>query len=96
MLHVNDMTFRLGDRVLFEKAPLHLPQGRKMGLVGRNGTGKTTLFRMILGDAHPDEGAVRVRPTARIGTVAQEAPSDSRSLLDTVLAADTERSALLA
>ncbi|PIW26103.1 MAG: glycosyl transferase family 1 [Rhodospirillales bacterium CG15_BIG_FIL_POST_REV_8_21_14_020_66_15] len=96
MLHVNDMTFRLGGRVLFEKATLHLPQGRKMGLVGRNGTGKTTLFRMILGDAHPDEGAVRVRPSARIGTVAQEAPSGAASLLDTVLAADTERSALQA
>ena len=96
MLHVNDMTFRLGGRVLFEKATLHLPQGRKMGLVGRNGTGKTTLFRMILGDAHPDEGSVRVRPSARIGTVSQEAPSGATSLLDTVLAADTERSALLA
>ena len=95
MLHVNDMTFRLGGRVLFEKATLHLPQGRKMGLVGRNGTGKTTLFRMILGDAHPDEGSVRVRPSARIGTVTQEAPSGVTSLLDTVLAADTERSALL-
>tara|TARA_R110002074_G_scaffold16909_3_gene56268 strand:- start:1970 stop:3781 length:1812 start_codon:yes stop_codon:yes gene_type:complete len=67
-----------------------------MGLVGRNGTGKTTLFRMILGDAHPDEGSVRVRPSARIGTVTQEAPSGATSLLDTVLAADTERSALLA
>lgn len=96
MLHVNDMTFRLGGRVLFDKATLHLPQGRKMGLVGRNGTGKTTLFRMILGDAHPDEGAVRIRPGVRIGTVAQEAPSSDDSLLDTVLAADTERSALLA
>ena len=96
MLHVNDMTFRLGGRVLFEKATLHLPQGRKMGLVGRNGTGKTTLFRMILGEAHPDEGSVRVRPSARIGTVTQEAPSGATSLLDTVLAADTERSALLA
>jgi ATP-binding cassette subfamily F protein 3 len=95
MLHVNDMTFRLGGRVLFEKATLHLPQGRKMGLVGRNGTGKTTLFRMILGDAHPDEGAVRVRPGVRVGTVAQEAPSGATSLLDTVLAADTERSRLL-
>ncbi|MEQ8506990.1 MAG: ABC-F family ATP-binding cassette domain-containing protein [Rhodospirillales bacterium] len=90
------MTFRLGGRVLFDKATLHLPQGRKMGLVGRNGTGKTTLFRMILGDAHPDEGAVRIRPGVRIGTVAQEAPSSDDSLLDTVLAADTERSALLA
>lgn len=96
MLHVNDMTFRLGGRVLFDKATLHLPQGRKMGLVGRNGTGKTTLFRMILGDAHPDEGAVRIRPGVRIGTVAQEAPSSDDSLLDTVLAADTERSSLLA
>ncbi|MEQ8228011.1 MAG: ABC-F family ATP-binding cassette domain-containing protein [Rhodospirillales bacterium] len=90
------MTFRLGGRVLFDKATLHLPQGRKMGLVGRNGTGKTTLFRMILGDAHPDEGAVRIRPGVRIGTVAQEAPSSDDSLLDTVLAADTERSSLLA
>ena len=96
MLHVNDMTFRLGGRVLFDKATLHLPMGKKMGLVGRNGTGKTTLFRMILGDLHTDAGAVRVRPNARIGTVAQEAPSGSTSLIDTVLAADTERAQLLA
>ncbi len=96
MLHVNDMTFRLGGRVLFDKATLHLPKGKKMGLVGRNGTGKTTLFRMILGDLHTDAGAVRVRPTARIGTVAQEAPSGPTSLIDTVLAADTERAQLLA
>ena len=96
MLHVNDMTFRYGGRTIFETATLHLPKGRKMGLVGRNGTGKSTLFHLILGDLHPDGGAVSVRRGARISTVAQEAPDGPRSLIDTVLASDTERAALLA
>ena len=96
MLHINDMTFRFGGRTLFEQATLHLPKGAKMGLVGRNGAGKTTLFRMILDQLSPDGGAVRVRKGARLGTVSQEAPGGSDSLLATVLAADTERSALLA
>ncbi len=96
MLHVNDLTYRIGDRVLFEHASVAVPLGHKVGLVGRNGSGKTTLFRLITGELSIDGGDIRVRKGARIGTVAQEAPAGSENLLETVLAADTERAGLLA
>jgi ATP-binding cassette, subfamily F, member 3 len=95
MLHINDLTYRIGGRVLFDAASVALPAGHKAGLVGRNGTGKTTLFNLILGELHPDDGSTSIRKNARIGTVAQEAPGGETSLVDAVLAADTERSALL-
>ncbi|MBC8267720.1 MAG: ABC-F family ATP-binding cassette domain-containing protein [Rhodospirillaceae bacterium] len=95
MLHINDLTYRIGGRVLFDGASVALPAGHKAGLVGRNGTGKTTLFNLILGELHPDGGTTSIRKNARIGTVAQEAPGGETSLVDAVLAADTERSALL-
>jgi len=95
MLHVNDLVYRIGGRTLFDGATLHVPAGHKMGLVGRNGTGKTTLFKLILGELSPDDGAVRVRKGMRVGTVAQEAPGGADSLIEHVLAADTERAELL-
>ncbi|MCB2103010.1 MAG: ABC-F family ATP-binding cassette domain-containing protein, partial [Rhodobacterales bacterium] len=96
MLHINDLTYRIGGRTLFEGASVVVPMGHKVGLVGANGTGKTTLFRLICGAAAPDSGTIQVRARARVGQVAQEAPAGPESLLDTVLAADTERAALLA
>ena len=96
MLHINDITYRIGARVLLEQATLAVAAGQKIGLVGRNGSGKTTLFRLILGEQSPDDGSISVNRRARLGTVAQEAPSGPESLLDTVLAADKERSQLLA
>ncbi len=96
MLHVNDLIFRYGGRVLFDQATVHVAAGQRVGLVGRNGAGKSTLFRLILGDLHPDGGEVSVRPRARVGHVAQETPEGEDSLLDWVLAADAERAALLA
>jgi ATP-binding cassette subfamily F protein 3 len=96
MLHINDMTFRIGARTLYDNATIAIPDGQKVGLVGRNGTGKTTLFRLIMDELVPDEGSISVHPKHKIGTVAQEAPAGSDSLLDTVLAADVERSELLA
>ena len=94
MLHINDLSYRIGGRLLFDEASLQIPQGHKVGLVGRNGTGKTTLFRLIDGEIAPDGGKITLSGRVRIGRIAQEAPSGQQSLLETVLAADTELAAL--
>ncbi|MDQ0472991.1 ABC-F family ATP-binding cassette domain-containing protein [Labrys wisconsinensis] len=96
MLHVNGLTYRIGPRVLFDNATVALPPDARVGFLGRNGTGKTTLFRMIMNEASPDLGTVSVPRGARIGRVAQEAPGGPESLIEVVLAADEERTALLA
>jgi len=96
MLHINDLTFRIGGRLLFQGATARVPAGHRVGLVGRNGSGKSTLLKLILGELHPEGGSVTVRPGARIGIVAQEAPGGPQSLLDFVLDADLERARLLA
>jgi ATP-binding cassette subfamily F protein 3 len=96
MLRIDDITFSVEGRPLFDGATAVIPEGHKVGLVGRNGTGKTTLFRLIRGELALEGGAIQVPLRARIGGVAQEVPSSGVSLLDTVLAADTERAALLA
>ncbi len=96
MLQINGLTYRIGGRTLLDQATVSVAKGRKVGLVGRNGAGKTTLFRLITGEISPDDGEVSVLGRARVGTVAQEAPGGSESLLDTVLAADAELAALTA
>ncbi|OJX81402.1 ABC-F family ATP-binding cassette domain-containing protein [Magnetospirillum sp. 64-120] len=96
MLHVNDLVFRIGGRVLFDQATVHVPAGARVGLVGRNGAGKSTLFKLIMGEYACDSGSIAIRPRARVGRVAQEAPEGDTTLLDCVLAADEERSQLLA
>ena len=93
MLHINDLTFRIEGRMLFDQATLAITQGAKVGLVGRNGTGKSTLFNLIKNQLSPDGGSVRLRKGARLGYVDQEVPSGPQSLMETVLAADTERAA---
>lgn len=96
MLHVNDLTYRIAGRTLLDHATAVIPDGAKVGLVGRNGSGKTTLFKLITGDLAPESGSITIRRQARIGQVAQEAPGSETSLMDVVLAGDTERAALLA
>jgi ATP-binding cassette subfamily F protein 3 len=96
MLRIEDISYSVEGRPLFEQASATIPAGHKVGLVGRNGTGKTTLFRLIRGELSLDGGEIALPPRARIGGVAQEAPASDVSLLDTVLAADTERAGLLA
>src|SRR5690606_10555401 len=96
MLHINDLTYRLGPRLLFDRATLALQDGSKTGLVGKNGAGKTTLFRLLMGEITPESGSIGLPRAARIGQVAQEAPSGPESLIEVVLKADTERAALLA
>ncbi len=96
MLHVNNLTYRVQGRLILDGATAVVPQGHKVGFVGRNGSGKTTLLKLILGELTPESGAISVPRRARTGSVAQEAPGGDQSLLDTVLAADQERQALLA
>ena len=96
MLHINDLTYRIEGRPLFTQATLAINKGHKVGLVGRNGTGKSTLFRLIKGDISPDDGEINLRKNMRLGAVNQEVPSGPESLMNTVLDADKERTALLA
>ena len=95
MLHINDLTYRIAGKLLFEDASAHVPAGHRVGLVGRNGTGKTTLLRLIMGEIAPDGGRAAARPGASVAMLAQEAPGGSHSVLEEVLAADRERAALL-
>jgi ATP-binding cassette subfamily F protein 3 len=96
MLRLDDISYSVDGRPLIEHASAVIPTGHKVGLVGRNGTGKTTLFRLIRGELPLDTGFVELPRGARIGGVAQEVPGSDTSLLDTVLAADEERALLLA
>jgi ATP-binding cassette, subfamily F, member 3 len=95
MLAINDLSLRIAGRLLLDHANLSLPAGTKAGLVGRNGTGKTTLFRAITGDLASESGTVELPKGLRIGQVAQEAPGTEESLIEIVLKADKERLALM-
>jgi ATP-binding cassette subfamily F protein 3 len=96
MLVIDDLTVRIAGRTLLENASASIPTGARVGLVGRNGSGKTTLFGVIAGDISPEHGEVLISPRWRIGRLAQEAPNGPESLLEVVLNAHSERSALMA
>ncbi|MCW5750933.1 MAG: ABC-F family ATP-binding cassette domain-containing protein [Alphaproteobacteria bacterium] len=95
MLKIASLTYRIGSRLLLDQAEARIPAGYRVGLIGRNGTGKTTLLRLIMGEAEAESGAVELRRGARIGWLAQEAPGGEQALRDFVLAADRERASLL-
>jgi ATP-binding cassette, subfamily F, member 3 len=96
LLVLDDVHFSLAGRTLLDGAALSVDPGRKVGLIGRNGAGKSTLLRLIAGELTPDGGKTRIAARARMAYVAQEAPSGDATPFETVLAADTERTALLA
>ncbi|MEO0929996.1 MAG: ABC-F family ATP-binding cassette domain-containing protein, partial [Pseudomonadota bacterium] len=96
MLKISDITYSVEGRTLVENATVTIPTGHKVGLVGRNGSGKTTLFRVIRGEMVLDTGNVSIPQGWKIGGVSQEVPGNEVSLINTVLAADKEREALLA
>jgi ATP-binding cassette subfamily F protein 3 len=96
MLQINDLTFDAWGRRFFNHATVSLPVGAKVGLVGRNGVGKTTLFKLILDQLHAGDGEISYPKLARVASVDQEHPATPVTLLNTVLAADEERERLTA
>ena len=95
MLTIQNLSVRVAGRLLLDDATVRVPAGSRVGLVGRNGTGKTTLFNVITGNLSAESGELRVRARAKVGRLLQEAPSGPDSLLDVVLKADRERQALM-
>jgi ATP-binding cassette, subfamily F, member 3 len=96
MLTLSGITYRIAGRTLIDDASAQIPDGWKVGLIGRNGTGKSTLLDLIRGERALDGGSIALPRDARIGFVAQEAPSGTATPLQAVLAADDERQRLLA
>ena len=96
LLAVDDLSFSLAGRALLDQASLAVDPGRKIGLIGRNGAGKSTLLKLITGELQPDGGTIRLAARARLGRLAQQAPGGSATPIAFVLAADAERTALLA
>lgn len=94
MIEIKDLSFHFGLRTLFEDASVLIQDGQKVGLVGPNGCGKSTLFKLITGAFSPDGGKIEITRGTQIATVAQEIADPSQLLLPYVLAADKELSAL--
>jgi ATP-binding cassette, subfamily F, member 3 len=95
MLSISDVSIRLAGRLLIDHSTAQILPGARVGLVGRNGTGKSTLFRAIRGELSTESGTITIPPRWRIGSLAQEAPDGPESLIEVVLKADLERDALL-
>jgi len=95
MLNLNGITVRLGGRTIIDEASAKLPPRGRIGLVGRNGAGKSTLIRVITGLLEADSGSTDMPRGSRLGYIAQEAPAGQETPFETVLAADTERAALM-
>lgn len=95
MLTLDKITYRIAGRTLFDKASLSISKGHRIGLVGPNGTGKSTLFKLIAGELELDDGEISLATGTRISMVRQDLPDDATTLIDVVLAADSERASLL-
>ena len=95
MLTIDSLTYRIQGRTLMEDASATLAAGWKVGLIGRNGTGKSTLLRLIREAGDEADNAIRIGKAARLGWVAQEVEASDRTLLDETLAAHTERARLM-
>jgi ATP-binding cassette subfamily F protein 3 len=90
MLALTNIGLRRGRKVLFENASFQIHAGQRMGVIGANGCGKSSLFAMLLGELEPDDGELALDPKAVIAHVAQESPHGSGSAVDYVMDGDQE------
>ncbi|NBO75512.1 MAG: ATP-binding cassette domain-containing protein [Betaproteobacteria bacterium] len=88
MINLRDVTLRRGAKVVLEGASVTLNPGEKIGLVGRNGAGKSSLFLALSGRLESDAGEVEVPPHWRVGEVAQHMPETDQGATDFVLEGD--------
>jgi ATP-binding cassette, subfamily F, member 3 len=95
MLSITDISIRIAGRLLIDDSSAQIVPGARVGFVGRNGVGKSTLFHAIRGDLPLESGSITLPPRWRIGSLAQEAPDGPESLVNVVLKADLERDTLL-
>ncbi|WP_300378115.1 ABC-F family ATP-binding cassette domain-containing protein [Henriciella sp.] len=95
MLSIENLTYRIQGRLLLDGASAKIAAGWKVGLIGRNGTGKSTLLRLIREAGEEGDEAIRIGKAAKLGWVAQEVEASDRTLLDETLSADTERAELM-
>ena len=90
MLSLSNISLRRGRKVLFEGVSFQIHAGQRMGVIGANGCGKSSLFAMILGELEADEGELALDPKAEIAHVAQDSPHGGRSAVDYVMDGDRE------
>src|SRR5207344_982241 len=95
MLSITDISVRIAGRLLIDNSSAQIVPGARVGFVGRNGVGKSTLFAAIRGELPTETGSIAIPPRWRVGSLAQEAPNGPESLIEVVLKADLERDALL-
>jgi ATP-binding cassette subfamily F protein 3 len=95
MLSITDISIRIAGRLLIDQGTAQIVPGARVGFVGRNGVGKSTLFAAIRGELPTETGSISIPPRWRVGSLAQEAPNGPESLIEVVLKADLERDALL-
>src|ERR1700753_3715878 len=95
MLAMSDISVRIAGRLLIDQSSVQIAPGARVGFVGRNGVGKSTLFHAIRGDLPTESGTIAIPPRWRIGSLAQEAPNGPEMLIEVVLKADRERETLM-
>jgi len=96
MLALTNISLRRGRKVLFENASFQIHAGQRMGVIGANGCGKSSLFAMLLGELEHDDGELALDPKDEIAHVAQESPHGDGSAVDYVMDGDRELRAVQA